>query len=257
MMNRNLQAFKQKLAKGDYVLGPFSKTSDPAFVEASGHAGFDFIILDLEHGPNNILSLQNLIRAAEIAGVLPLVRVPFETPSDISRALDVGAAGVQIPQIDSREQAEAVLKLTKFSPCGERGVCRFVRAAGYSSADRQVYFREANENLVILQLEGKKAINNLEEIIAVPGIDILFIGPYDLSQSLGVPGQVDHPTVIAEMEKICVKCKEKGVVVGTFTDTLAAVERWKKAGVQYLSYSVDVGLYVEACAGLVNAVAKL
>lgn len=256
-MNRNLQAFKQKLAKGDYVLGPFSKSSDPAFIEASGHAGFDFIILDLEHGPNNILSLQNLIRAAEISGILPLVRVPFETPSDLARALDVGAAGLQIPQVDSAQQVKEILKLTKFAPGGDRGVCRFVRAAGYSSTDRQVYFREANENLIILQLEGKKAIDNLDEIIAVPGIDILFIGPYDLSQSLGVAGQVDHPAVIAEMEKICRKCKEKGVVVGTFTDTLAAAERWKKAGVQYLSYSVDVGLYHEACAQLVQAVAKL
>lgn len=256
-MNNKLYQVKDKLMRGDYVYGPFSKTSDPALVEASGHAGFDFIILDLEHGPNNILSLQNLIRAAESAGILPLVRVPFETKADISRALDVGAAGVQIPQIDCKQQVEEVIKLTKFAPAGERGVCRFVRAAGYASIDRQQYFREANDALVILQLEGKTAIDNLDEIITVPGIDIIFIGPYDLSQSLGVSGQVDHPLVVAEMEKICAKCKQQGIVVGTFTDTLAAVERWKQAGVQYLSYSVDIGLYYDACAQLVGAMKKL
>ncbi len=246
----NVLAFKEKLKKGETVVGPFSKTSDPAFIEAAGYAGMDFIILDLEHGPNNILSLQNLIRAAEISGVLPIVRVPYETPSDIARALDVGAAGVQIPQIESKEQVEFVNKISKFAPAGERGVCRFVRAANYSSCDRSTYFKKANDNLIILQLEGTKAIDNIDDILSADGIDVIFIGPYDLSQSLGCPGDVENPKVIEAMKQICEKCRKKGITVGTFTDTVESAKMWKEAGVQYISYSVDVGIFVEACKNL-------
>jgi 4-hydroxy-2-oxoheptanedioate aldolase len=250
----NLARFKEKLQRGEVVVGPFSKTSDPAFVEASGYAGFDFIILDLEHGPNNILSLQNLIRAAEISGVLPIVRVPFDNQVDIARSLDVGAAGVQIPQIDCKEQVEHVKKLTKFSPEGERGVCRFVRAAGYSCTERNLYFTESNKCLVILQLEGAQAIENLEEILSVEGIDIIFIGPYDLSQSLGCPGDVTNPKVISAMQEIVEKCKEKCITVGVFADTIESAKMWQNAGVQYLSYSVDVGIYADACKNLIEKI---
>ncbi len=100
-----------------------------------------------------------------------------------------------MPQITNAKQAEEMIKLAKFAPSGMRGVCRFVRAANYSSMDRFEYFKEANESIIILQLEGQEAIDNLEDIIKVEGIDIVFIGPYDLSQSLGVGGQIDHPAV--------------------------------------------------------------
>lgn len=109
-------------------------------------------------------------------------------PSVISEVLDIGTGGIQVPQIVNALDAQKVIKQAKFAPKGMRGVCRFVRAAGYSSKDRYTYFREADETLVILQLEGKEALENMDEIIEVEGIDVIFIGPYDLSQSLGVPG---------------------------------------------------------------------
>ncbi len=248
-----IQRFKDRLKAGEALIGPFCKTCDPAFVEASGWAGADFVILDREHGPISIESMQNNVRAAQVAGTLPIIRVPEATEEAIGKALDIGAAGVQIPQVQCAQDAENAVKFAKFYPKGERGVCRFVRAAHYSSQDREKYFSSANQTLVIAQVEGQKAIDALDEILDVQGIDILFIGPYDLSQSLGIPGQVTHAKVVEKMQEIAAAAQKKGVVVGTFTDTPDAMLAWKKAGIQYISYSVDVGIYHDALRGIVTA----
>jgi 4-hydroxy-2-oxoheptanedioate aldolase len=246
MLGHLIEDFREKIGKG-VVLGTFSKSSDPAFVEVMGHAGFDFVVLDLEHGPNNVLSLQNLIRAAEVSGLLPIVRVNEDTPSHIGQVLDVGAGGIQVPKVQSRQDVERIIQAARFSPQGMRGVCRFVRAADYSSTDRGAYFAESNATLLILQLEGQEAVENIEEILSVPGVDIVFIGPYDLSQSLGIPGEVRNPKVSEAMTKIVARCIQRKVLVGTFVDTLEDARRWRAAGVKYLCYSVDVGLFTEKC----------
>jgi 4-hydroxy-2-oxoheptanedioate aldolase len=252
-MDTILSRFREKLAAGQAVIGPFMKTGDPAFVEAAGWSGFDFCILDTEHGPVSIESMQNNIRAAALSGMAPIIRVPGIGEEAIGKALDIGAAGIQVPQVCTAEDARRVVSLAKFHPMGSRGVCRFVRAARYSVTDRFEYFKAANETLVILQLEGREALNNLDAIMATRGVDILFIGPYDLSQSLGLTGQVDHPAVVDKMMQIVTAAREKGIVVGTFLDTHAHIARWKAAGVQYLSYSVDVGLFADACREVVRA----
>lgn len=222
--------FKNKIKKSKSVLGPFMKTCDPAFVEIAGHAGFDFVILDMEHGPIDVIGLQNLIRAAQCANVLPIVRVQDASAISIARVLDVGAMGIEVPQINSSKQAQDVVNAARYAPNGNRGVCRFVRAADYSAKDRFNYFKFANEILIILQLEGQEAIDNLEEILEVKGFDIIFIGPYDLSQSLGLPGQVDHPVVHKKMKYIIQKAKEKGIVVSTFVDGMESAKLWMEAG---------------------------
>jgi 4-hydroxy-2-oxoheptanedioate aldolase len=251
-MNNQLNLFKDKLKKGEPVYGPFMKTGDAAFVECAGHAGFDFAILDMEHGPVDFFNLQNLIRGAEAAGILPIVRTYDSSETAISKALDLGAKGVQIPQVQSAGEAKEVVKAAKYFPDGERGVCRFVRAANYSATPRNDYFRQANDALIIMQVEGKQVLNHLDEILSVEGLDVLFVGPYDLSQSLGVPGQVSHPTVTEAIRKIVEQAKAAGVVTGVFCDTFEAAALWRETGVQYLSYSVDVGIFTEACKSLVD-----
>jgi 4-hydroxy-2-oxoheptanedioate aldolase len=255
MMINEIRKFKEKI-KNEAVYGPFSKTNDPGMVEAIGYAGFDFVILDLEHGPNSVESVQNLIRAAQVSGVLPIVRVKEGNDSVIGEVLDIGAAGIEVPQISSKKDAEHLIKVAKFAPEGMRGVCRFVRAADYSSMDRFEYFKTANEALIIIHLEGQEAIDNLDEILEVKGIDIMFIGPYDLSQSLGVPGQVNHPVVEEKMKEIISKCNAKGVCVGTFVDNLENAKKWEDAGIKYISYSVDVGLLYEHCRDILKNIKK-
>jgi 4-hydroxy-2-oxoheptanedioate aldolase len=241
-----VQRFREAISQG-MVIGPFSKSLDPAFIEIMGHTGFDFVVLDLEHGPNSVLSLQNLIRAAEVSGLFPIVRVKHNSPSLISEVLDVGAGGIQAPSISSKEEAEEVVHAARFAPLGMRGVCRFVRAASYSSLDRYEYFAQANTTVVVLQLEGVAAVRNIRQILSVKGVDIIFVGPYDLSQSLGVPGDVENPRVTEAMKTIVDECLTRDVVVGTFVDTIEGARKWRAAGVRYLCYSVDVGLFTEKC----------
>ncbi|MCL2159022.1 MAG: aldolase/citrate lyase family protein, partial [Oscillospiraceae bacterium] len=225
-MAKMTETFRKKLATG--VLGIFSKTSDPAFVEAAGYAGLDFIVIDLEHGPVTIQTAQNLIRAAQVAEIFPIIRAKEGESSVLGEALDIGAGALQIPQITTAAEARAVIDRVKFWPEGNRGVCRFVRAAAYSATDRFEYFENANKSLVILQIEGELGIDNIDEILEVPGIDIIFVGPYDLSQSLGLAGQVGHIKVEEKMLEIVKKCKERGITTGTFADTPENAAKWKK-----------------------------
>ena len=245
------ELFKEKLKT--QAFGVFSKTSDPAFIEVMGYAGLDYVIIDLEHGPNNIQAAQNLIRAAQVSGVFPIVRTKENCTPVMCEALDIGAGGLQIPQITNKLEAEAVIERVKFHPDGKRGVCRFVRAADYSAKDRFEYFKDANKAIIILQIEGQEGIANIDEILSVAGIDVIFVGPYDLSQSLGLTGQVEHPQVESKMLEIVHKCSEKGITVGTFADTPESAKKWRSKGVKYISYSVDVGIFYNAVSDLVKS----
>lgn len=252
-MIKMIEEFRKKIKDGS-VIGTFSKTSDPAFIECMGFSGLDFVILDLEHGPNSVQTVQNLIRAAQISGVFPIVRVKEGNFSVMSEVLDIGAGGIQVPQISCAEDALRVKELTKFSPMGMRGVCRFVRAANYSNKDRFQYFEDANRAVTVLQVEGKEGIDNLQEILDTECADVLFIGPYDLSQALGVPGQIDHPSVEEAMLDIVKRCKERKVAVGVFTDTEAGAQKWIKNGVSYIAHSVDVGIFCDAVKSVLNGI---
>jgi len=249
---------KEKLEKGCPVIGSFVKITDPAVVEIMGRAGFDFAIIDMEHGPITVETAQNSVRAAELAGISPIIRVSRNDPVDILRCLDIGAEGVEVPQIRNAIDAETMASAARFHPRGDRGVCRYVRAAAYSSMDRHEYFQMANDRtLTIAHLEGIEAVKNLDEIMAVDGVDILFIGPYDLSQSVGVPGEVNHPLVLRQMEEVITTAKAKGKLVGTFADNIQSAKRWMDAGVMYIAISVDVGIFYEACRNIVASLSSI
>jgi 4-hydroxy-2-oxoheptanedioate aldolase len=248
-----MNTLKEKLQNGEIVIGPFMKFTDPAAVEIAGLAGFDFVIIDMEHGPVSYERAQDLIRAAELRNVTPVIRVPENKEIYIQRALDIGAHAVQVPQISNAKDAENVARASKFHPEGARGACRYVRAARYSSTPKAEYFSHANNDVItIIHIEGLEGIKNLEKIVKVPGIDIIFLGPYDLSQSCGVPGQTDHPEVIKKMTEAVELARNYGKVVGTFVESAEAVKKWSGLGVQYLSYSVDVGIYLQACSDIVS-----
>lgn len=248
-MNKTIDV---KTFKNDVQIGMFMKTSDPAFVEIASLSGFDFVILDNEHGVVSHENMQNLIRAVYLGNTLPIIRVAEINESDIGKALDIGAAGIQVPQVTSKEDVIKIIEFSKFYPMGSRGVCRFVRAANYALMSQVEYYQNANKSMVIIQLEGKKALENIDDILRVKGIDVVFIGPYDLSQSLGVPGDIFNEKVVKEMKLIVNKCKSENIMVGTFVDTKEGLEFWKKSGVQYIAYSVDVGIFAEKCQEIIR-----
>ena len=241
-----MSKFKERLKNGEKLFGPFINMNYPAVVEVAGMAGFDFCIIDNEHGEIPVEGTLDMIRACKLAGIPSIVRVYEGNPELIDKALDLGADGVQIQNIGSKEAAEIAVSAAKFAPEGSRGCNRYVRAGKYGSIDKADFFGKANdETAVILQVEGQDGVQALPDILKVKGFDVLFVGPYDLSASLGIPGQVNHPKVIAQMEEIMRQAKEVGVAVGFFCDDVATAVEWKNRGVQYVSFSSDIGQLYE------------
>ncbi|HHX44235.1 MAG TPA: aldolase [Chloroflexi bacterium] len=248
-------ALKRKLQSGEFVIGPFMNCSYGAFIEIVGMAGFDYAIIDMEHGPLEVETAEDLCRAAQGVGLSPIVRVRKNDAPQIQRALDIGSAGVQVPQIETGEGAEAVVRAAKYAPLGMRGLSFYTRAGDYTMYGVEGYTDRLNdEQLVIIHVEGVTGLQNLDAIIAVPHIDVVFLGPYDLSQSFGIPGQVNDPRVIKGMEEATAKIRAAGKAAGTYAGDAATAKRWIDAGVQYISLGVDVGIFANACRDLVAQV---
>jgi 2-keto-3-deoxy-L-rhamnonate aldolase RhmA len=239
---------KRKLQRGEVVYGPFMNCSYGSFIEIVGLTGFDFAIIDMEHGPLEVETAEDLCRAGQGAGLSPIVRVRKNDAPQIQRALDIGSAGVQVPQIETRTDAEAVVRAAKYQPLGMRGLSFFTRAGDYVVYGQQgITDRLNEEQLVIIHIEGQRGLENLDEIVAVPNIDVIFLGPYDLSQSFGIPGQVNDPRVVKGMEVATKKIRAAGKAAGTFAGNGEIAKRWAGIGVQYMSLSVDVGIFANAC----------
>jgi 4-hydroxy-2-oxoheptanedioate aldolase len=248
MKSNNVKSLKERLIAGDVVIGPFCKIPSPTLIEIFGHAGFDLVVIDMEHGPMNVQTAEDLVRACQLLSVTSVIRVSSNSPDQIQRALDIGAGGVQIPQINSAQEAENAVLAAKFAPEGARGVCPFVRAANYSAINKRDYFTRSNsDNLVILHIEGSDGLENLPEIVMVKGVDIIFLGPYDLSQSLGIPGQVDDPIVTEKMKEAISICLRAGVNVGTFAEDVFTAQKWAKLGVKYINLGTDSSIIYQSC----------
>lgn len=245
---------KRKLKNGEVVLGPFMNCAYPAFIEICGHAGFDFAVIDLEHGPLHTLAAEDLCRAADCVGLAPVVRVRKNDGPQIQRALDIGSAGVQLPQIQTKADAEMAVQNAKYSPIGSRGLSFGTRAGVYTAAGTNITAQLNEESLVVIQIEGKDGIDRLPEIVTVPHIDVIFLGPYDLSQSLGIPGQVQDPRVTELMKSAAQTIRSAGKAIGTFTDNPETAKRWIDVGVQYIGLGIDVAIFLRACQSLVKAV---
>ena len=233
------------------MFGIFSKTTDSNLIEAIGLAGLDFIIVDDEHGLTNFETQQNHARALKSSKTLSILRVSHGSASNIAKALDIDYDGVQVPNINSFIQAKEVVEAARFFPKGKRGVCRYVPSALYGQQDKFEYLKESNNKLLILQIEGEGGIRDLDEILTLD-FDVLFIGPYDLSQSLGHPGQVDHPVVLRAIDGIVLKVKECGKRLGTFVDSPELGNNYRKKGFDYIACSVDISLFLKSIITLKN-----
>jgi len=236
---------------GGFCVGPFIKAASPALIEITGHAGMDFVLLDMEHGPVSYELLEHMILAAEKVGIAPIVRVEAVSESAILRPLDRGAAGLVVPHVDSADMARDVVRFSRYAPEGQRGMDVHSRAAKYTHTPKDQYLRQANDALLALQIEGAEGLANLDAILAVPGGDVIFVGPYDLSQSLGVPGQIDHPEVIGAIERIAAAVRKAGRHPGIYANDVAAARKWIGLGVQFIALAVDTTIYYQACRKLV------
>jgi len=203
MEKKNIRGqLKKRLLNGETVIGPFVIIPSMSLVETLGYAGMDFCILDTEHGPLSIQTVNELVISAQGADIAPIVRIPNNEESLILRALDIGADGVQVPQINTILDAKRVVESAKYSPLGHRGVSIFTRAGNYYKDEATNHTNIQNEEtMTVVHIEGKEGLDNLNEIMTIDGIDVLFLGPYDISQSLGVPGDVRSKIVENALKK--------------------------------------------------------
>ena len=237
---------KQALREGKTVFGVYIGIPSPTMVELAGHAGFDFVRIDVSHNGYDLPTVVHMIRAAEAAGIVPMVRVDCD-PCLITNLLEAGAMGLIVPDVATRAKALAVVQAAHFAPLGERGTYSAARVMGYGTVTADEYTRWSNEELLLgVQIESKEAVGNLEETLSLPGIDMVGSGRGDLANALGLTGQKNHPDVLALEEKIFAAARRRGKFVSVNLDPNAAdftesVAAWKKKA-QVITLGHDIAI---------------
>lgn len=202
---------KSIIKSGGLAIGTYVWLADPAIVEIIGLAGFDAAFIDMEHTSFDMRTVEEMIRAADLVGVTSIVRVPDNNEKTILRILDMGAQGIQVPHIANRQDAEAAVQAVKYPPLGERGVSGASRAARYGALSLAEHVATSNDQtLLAVMIEDVGALNEIEAIAAVPGVDVVAIGPADLSRSLGVLGEMNHPLLRSAVERASAAIKKVG-----------------------------------------------
>jgi len=228
--------FRKKLLHGDRLIGTMVTLDSPAVSELLAKIGFDWLFIDAEHAPFTTRDMQSLLQSA---GDTPcLIRLASGSEVEIKKALDIGAAGIIVPQVNTAEQAEQVVRMARYSPEGNRGV-GIGRAHGYGLKFKEYINKANDETAVIVQAEHIEAVNNIHSIVKVPGIDAVLVGPYDLSASLGKLGKVDDPEVVKAIDKVTEVCLNAGISLGIFGVTAEAVKPYIKKGYTLIVAGVD------------------
>jgi 4-hydroxy-2-oxoheptanedioate aldolase len=250
-MERN-NNFKKMLKSGEVLYGPWCVLPSASVINVVASTGVDFVIIDMEHGPHTFETVEDMVRASEIEGCAPIVRVAKNDEALILRALDIGASGVIVPHIESKKDAERAISYAKYHPVGSRGFSPYTRAGRYSLLNVEDHARRQNEETaVILLLEGRKGVENLNDILSIKDIknkiDAIYIGAYDLSQAFGFPGQVDHPEVIRHLEASIEKIQTKGIAAGGYVAKNEEDIKWMIAmGMQFITLLPDCTILFHA-----------
>lgn len=234
---------KDKMRRGEPSIGSWMSMAHPSIAEILAMAGYDWVVVETEHTAIDVSEVLRMIIAIEQRGAVPLVRLAWNDPIQAKSVLDSGAAGVLVPMVNSKVDAELAVSMTKYPPLGYRGV-GLARAQGYGE-HFDSYVENANaDGLLIVQIEHKDAVANIEEIVSVPGIDGTFIGPYDLSMSFGIPGQINHPDVQAAKRKVLDATLAQGLVAGIhFVQPRTASEDCRQAiadGYRFIALGTDI-----------------
>lgn len=247
---------KQKLRDRKCVYGTSLEDSlDPEMAVLLSAAGLDFFFIDTEHSPANYAQIQGLCRAAAGASITPLVRVTQNEPALISRALDVGAMGIIVPRVHSRTEAAAALDVMKFPPSGHRGFNLRSIVTDFTSLSALRSIESANEEtLAVLMIESREGLASVDEIASLPNLDALFIGPYDLTLSLGIIGQFDHPVFVDALERVIAACESAGIAAGIQTGDMSLLSKARGMGARFLIYATDATILLK---GYSEAMSKL
>jgi len=238
---------KRALAEGKVQLGTnFGQLRSPDVAKTLAAAGFHWAFLDTEHGGFDLETIQDISRVAVMAGLAPIVRVADLQYSLVARSLDCGAQGIIFPRVESPELLDRAVSWCRFPPRGVRGFGLTQFHFDFEPVTMPQMIEHVNENtMVVLQIETQRAVEAREELLAVPGIDAVMMGPADLSISLGVPGQFQHPKMVEAMEAVRDTCLRRGIAPGTQTRTIELAQFWKMRGMLFLGCNSDVGMLYE------------
>ena len=240
---KNINNFAKRLRSNEVLTGTLVSLPSPEICELLANVGYDWLFIDAEHGAFNPQQAQTMLQAATPTPCL--IRVPADETIWLKKALDIGAAGVIVPQVHSATQAKKIITNCKYAPAGDRGI-GISRAHKYG-IDFERYLKNANEETaVVLQAESSEAVENINAIVALEGIDAILIGPYDLSASLGKPGEIDHPIVQAAIKKIIDACKNAKISMGIFGVSADAVLPYKEKGFSLLTVGIDTMFLIDS-----------
>jgi 2-keto-3-deoxy-L-rhamnonate aldolase RhmA len=250
--NRAKAAVKAgKLAMGTML----ADIRQPSIMQVLVNAGFDFVVIDNEHGAFGIESIADLSRMARILGLTPVVRVPDLAYPYVAQSLDAGAQGIMLPRVNHPDQVRQILEIMKYPPDGKRGTAMSRGQSDFRAGPLAENLAHANANSwLLIQIETAESIQHLDEIVAIEGVDCLFVGPTDLSIALGVPGQPEARELVDAIERVLECCKAHGVATAIQANDLTFARRWVERGMAIISYSSEIGLLAAAGSAGIQAI---
>lgn len=250
---------KKRLNNGEVVFGPWCVIPSADVIDIVASAGFDFVIIDREHGPASFETVADMTRAAQSRGVSAIVRPGAVDERQILQSLDLGADGVLVAHVESGEDAREAIALGKYHPAGRRGFSPYTRAGGHAGGDITAHARTQNDRTLIgVILEGRRGIENIDAVLETEHLDLLYVGAYDLSQALGMPGEVSAPAVRKALEAAVRKTRDAGIAAGGFVASGPDDMAWMvDIGMQFITYLPDRAVLHKAMRSAVDDFSKL
>ena len=241
-MSVTVNSIRERVLNGELLTGTFLNLGSSVTVEMSGDSGFDWILIDLEHGPSDQDSLLYLLQAASATPASPIVRIAFNETVRFKKALDLGAAGIMVPWIRNAEEAKEAVAAMRYPPLGIRGVAKSPRATGFSYSFDDYFERNHELLLTVIQIERTEALEEIDQIASIHGVDVLFIGPMDLSVSLGHPGDFQHPDQQEAYRKVIAAANEHGKSAGILLQSIEQIEPTIELGFKFVAIGSDSAL---------------
>jgi 2-keto-3-deoxy-L-rhamnonate aldolase RhmA len=245
--------FRERLLARDFLLGTFLNTGSPVAAEICAGAGFDWVLADLEHGSATEADLLPVLQAVSITGVTPLVRVEANEAPRFTKALDFGAEGIMVPHVESADDARRAVAHLRYAPAGVRGVALMNRSAGYGAHGRTA-IDEGNERVVgIVQIESPGGVERVDEIAAADGVDCVFVGPADLTHSLGIFLEFEHPRYVAAVDAVRAAAERAGKALGVLVRSSEELARYHGLGFTFVAFGSDTSFLAAGAGAAVMA----
>lgn len=250
---------KAKIQNKEKVIGTFFTMGNMSAMECLGYTGLDYVIIDTEHGPFDTETAMNLVRVAESVNLTPFMRIADVTHKEIQRALDIGAQGIIVPCLRTVDEFKKLVDLAKFAPIGNRGFIKG-RGSGYGYQDwaaksLESFMSTSNEKVLILsQCETVECLESIEEVVSIDGIDGIFVGPFDLSITMGIPGQFKDERFIAAIDRILKACKKANKPVLIFTGNIDDAKKYLNDGFDGVAHTIDATVFTEGYRKIVKSI---